>query len=194
MLTFMAERLELRPKRVLLYFRLAGSVVLPLIMGAVAGTIASAKGVTGIGVLLAMIFVVLSGLNAVHTWFHFHSIRYELDDTNFISSKGVLWKMKRSTPFEKITNTDVRQGPIQRLIGVGDVWVFTPSTGALLPEDMLCGVENPHEVRKEILTRTDSAKGGIPAPVTPAGEANGQVLATLREISATLRNIEAKLK
>ena len=190
----MAQKLEFRPKRVLLYFRLAGAILAPLIFGAVVGVVASAQKAGSIGALIVMGFLFLVALSAVQTWLHFLSIRYELDDTHLVSSKGVLWKVKRSTPVEKITNTDVRQGPIQRLLGVGNVWVFTPSTGSLLPEEMLCGVENPHEIRKEILTRAEAAKGTVPASALAAGDSNGQVLSVLREISATLRIIEAKLK
>jgi len=189
----MAQTLEFRPKRVLLYFRLVGAVIVPLILGSVIGGVACAKDQSGMAALIAGIAFFLAAINAVHTYFYFSSIRYQLDDTHLTSSKGVLWKMKRATPIEKITNTDVRQGPIARLLGVGDVWVFTPSTGALLPEEMLSGVENPHEIRKAILERAEAVRGTA-LPAGSGATAPDQVTGLLKEISATLKSIEAKLK
>ena len=190
----MAEKLEIRPKRTILYFRIAGSFVVPIIIASVIATVACVKDAPGVGMLAAMVLLVLAALSAVHAWFHFHSIRYEIDDTHLVSMKGVFWKVKRSTPLEKITNVDVRQGPIDRLLGVGKVWIFTPSTGSLLPEEMLSGVENPHEIRKAILDRTGALRGGTPVASSASTDSSPQVVSLLREISATLRNIEAKLK
>jgi membrane protein YdbS with pleckstrin-like domain len=191
----MSELLEFRPKRVLLYFRILAAVLFPLIIGSVITTVvaAGAKDAGWIPVAVGAAFFLMAALSGIHTLFYFHSIVYELGDTHLVSSKGVLWRVRRSTPLEKITNIDVRQGPLANYLGVGDVWIFTPSTGTLLPEEMLSGVENPHQIRKALIDRAEALKTGSPGPARETAGANGQMVPLLREIAATLRNIESKL-
>jgi membrane protein YdbS with pleckstrin-like domain len=122
----------------------------------------------------------------------FSTIRYELDQRYITKSSGVLWKKRRMTPLEKITNIDVRQGPFERMLGYGQIWIFTPSTGALTPEAKLVGVVNPHEIKGTIVERTEVARQPQSAQSAPVQQ-SGEVVALLQEIRNSLKNIELSL-
>jgi membrane protein YdbS with pleckstrin-like domain len=123
---------------------------------------------------------------------HHATIRYELTDTHLIKTEGITSKIQRSTPLDKITNVDVRQGPLDSMLGIGDIWIFTPSTGSAEPEVRLIGIANPYQV-KDLLMQ---AKSSISSP-TSAGSKSGDITgntAVLQEILKTLRNIEDLLR
>jgi len=193
----MAEEMELRPCGALLAIWLVSAVVGALIPGGIAASIcASERGdpLVGFGVG----WLIPLALAASYLVLYFYSIRYEVDDRYVAKSHGVLWKARRSIPVEKITNIDVRQGPVERLLGFGQVWIFTPSTGAATPEEKLVGVLDPHRIKQAIIERGEAAKAAPAAAGTgPAGDAavaaEGEVVALLREMLQTLQRIEGKL-
>ena len=122
------EKLEFRPTKILLVFRLIGVALVSMPVG---GVVVAACMETSVPAAKAFSLgsVVPLLLFGLYTVLYFFSIRYELDDRYISRASGVLWKQRRSIPLEKITNIDVRQGPIERILGYGKIWIFTPSTG-----------------------------------------------------------------
>lgn len=126
---------------------------------------------------------------------YFYSIRYHLDERYVTKSSGVIWKKRRSIPLEKITNIDVRQGPFERWLGFGQIWIFTPSTGAATPEEKLIGVSTPHEMKETIVQRSQSPAGtSVPAGSAAAGLATDAGTHLLEDIRESLLRIEELLK
>ena len=187
------ETLEIRPAKALLRLRAR----LSLIPGLVAGIIlASIFARLKLPVLLgfAIPCIAISAILAAYAAAHFRSISYEVDDLRITSAEGVFWKVRRTTPLDKVTNVDARQGPLERVFGIGQVWVFTPSTGVLTPETQLFGIENPYELKSLILARCEAAKRGTTETLPNASKANpDESLSVLREIAASLKRIESAL-
>ncbi len=121
---------------------------------------------------------------------YFKSIKYVLDDKYITRKSGVLWKKRRSIPLEKITNLDVRQGPIERILGFGQLWLYTPSTGSDKPEEKLIGIVEPHSLRETILNKKDgmlSSDGKVPT----SDESVTDVLMEIRDILKEIRDKRA---
>jgi uncharacterized membrane protein YdbT with pleckstrin-like domain len=188
------EKLEFRPTKILLAFWLIGVAAACVPIGGVVTAVCVETNVPlGTAFALGYIFpmVIFGGYAALF----FHTIRYELDSRYITKASGVLWKKRRSIPLEKITNLDVRQGPVERLFGYGKIWVFTPSTGTATPEEKLVGIPKPHEMKQTLIDRAESAKQ--PQATATQGatsvESSGDTVALLTDIRDSLKNIEASL-
>ena len=188
------KKLEFRPRGALLFFWLLWTFLggLPL-CGLIAG-IASSERSSPLHGLWGLLISAVAGVYAV---LYFFSIRYSLDDRYVAKASGVLWKVRRSIPLEKITNIDVRQGPVERLLGFGRIWVFTPSTGASIPEEKLLGVDQPYEMKQTIIDYVEGTRIGVSTSETHGGpEAlprQAETVAILSEILGTLQRIEGKM-
>ncbi len=201
----MSEPIHFRPSKSLLALWCLGVLAPALALTALFATLSATAGRNfgagslGLGLASGVGIQLLAALLCVAMGVHFFTIRYTVSDTHVVRAAGFLWKVKRSVPLEKITNIDARQGPLERLMGFGQVWIFTPSTGAMWPEERLTGVPDHHAIRDEILARCERAKtGGFPAPPSPAplsarDAIEGPAIGVLRDISATLKRIEQKL-
>jgi len=60
------------------------------------------------------------------------SRRHTLTDTSLIYRTGIIGRFEIEVPYSKIESVTVRQGPIQRLLGCGDVRVSAPGAGGPL--------------------------------------------------------------
>jgi len=188
------EEMNFRPRKAVLVFWLIwiafGS--LPIAgLGAAVCTDSSVPPWVGFGVGGLLAWAAFS----FFTVLYYYSIHYHLDDRYVTKSSGVIWKKRRSIPLEKITNIDVRQGPFERLLGFGQVWIFTPSTGAATPEEKLIGVSAPHEMKEVIVERAEMSKG-INVSAGPAASGTGADVSTrlLEDIKDSLLRIEELLK
>jgi len=140
-------------------------------------------------ILLAL--CVVGVMFVAYACFHFFTIEYEINDAYVIVSEGFFWKSRRSTPVDKITNVDIRQGPLERLLGVSRIWIFTPSTGALTPEALLEGLEDAWALKSLILSKSENQKRLLSASVA---ESHLFAKPALDEIIQTLKSIESLLK
>ena len=191
-----SDSMTFRPTQTLLSVWIAATFLPCVMIGVAVGGACAAGGNAVAGFILTA--GILLAVLVTYEWLYFNSIRYELDSQYVVRSSGVLWKVKRWTPLVKITNTDVRQGPLERLLKFGQIWIFTPSTGSLLPETKLIGVLDPHGVKRLIMERVERAKSGAAWAVDegdqqqPRGAGN-ETVPVLREILDTLRRIESKI-
>ena len=190
------ETHEFRPIGILLVFRIMGVVVLsPFIGGVVTAICVSAE--VGISALAAFALgSLLSGmLSALYTVLFFFSIRYELDHRYISKTCGVVWKQRRSVPLEKITNIDVRQGPFERMFGYGKIWIFTPSTGAVMPEQRLVGIPDPHDMKQTIMERAEATTPSqTPATQDDSGGLHrDEIVLLLTDIRDVLKQIAIHL-
>ncbi len=188
------ETKELRPSERLLWLWLGKAFLGSNVLGLIFLFVALANG-TGLtlpyigGLLLAAI------PGCIGTFLYFKSIRYSIEKDYVIVAYGVLWKVRRSVPLDKITNIDVRQGPVERLLGFGQVWIFTPSTGSMMPEEMLLGVVAPHDIKQFIIDACKRDKQNVQeASRQPASSAVGdEQTMLLKEILTTLKSIKESL-
>ena len=188
------EKMEFRPAKVLLLFWIVGIFCLSLPLSGLL-TLVCIDTVPRLGLFFVLTFLALLVSLSVYAALLFSTIRYEMDERYVVKCSGVLWKKRRLTPLEKITNIDVRQGPFERLLGYGQIWIFTPSTGAQTPDVKLVGIRDPHAFKTMLIDRAEAAKrpAAAPAASSPAAGAPGDVVPLLREIRDSLKAIERAL-
>ena len=187
------EKREFRPTKVLLVFWIIGVVTACIPIGGIIKSICVETNIPW-QKAFAMGYLIPLVVFTTYAILFFHTIRYELDDRYVTKASGVLWKKRRSIPLEKITNLDVRQGPIERIFGYGNIWVFTPSTGAATPEEKLVGITNPHDMKQTMIERSEAVKQpqAIAAQESKV-EPTGEVVSLLSDIRDSLKNIESSL-
>jgi len=185
------EKLEFRPRRVLLVFWLLWTGLGTMVVGCIGAGVSFSAGMSLLFGLLCLPPGFMVGCYCV---LYFFSIRYSMDSRYVVKASGVLWKVRRSIPLEKITNIDVRQGPVERLLGFGRIWVFTPSTGSESPEEKLLGVDSPYKMKQTVIDYCESIKKTVAIPISSqSAEAESAEFAILKEILNTLQQIEKKI-
>ena len=73
------------------------------------------------------------------------STKVTVTSYNILIEKGLLSKHRREIAIEKVRTVDVKQGFIDRILGVGDIEVYTAGD---LPEFEVTGLPNPNEIRE----------------------------------------------
>ena len=79
-------------------------------------------------------------------------LRYGLTDTTLLINEGIWFKSRKTIPLDKITDLELVQGPLLRVLGMWIIKVQTASTGSQMPAARLIGLVNPEQIREEILT------------------------------------------
>ncbi|MBN2450800.1 MAG: PH domain-containing protein [Lentisphaeria bacterium] len=184
------EDRELRPCPALcVLWVLCAGFAAAVVAGTVAGVVGAWRG-TGYHAF-AVAFVIAWLALSLLVVLYFQSLRYALDARYVSKASGVLWRRRRSIPLEKITNIDVVQGPIERLAGMGQVWIYTPSTGADTPEEKLVGVAKPQEVKADLVRRIAEAEDALARAAFPDSQ---RVTDLLTEIRDALQRLEKSLE
>ena len=107
---------------------------------------------------LSLVIVLLLAL--IYIPLKFNSIKYIIGRDAIQWERGVLWKRKSAVPYTKITNLDIVQDPISRILGIADIRVQTAGySGIYVPELVILGVENPEELKSQILEKISSSRG-----------------------------------
>jgi len=109
-------------------------------------------------------------------WVHlyYQSMWYELREDEMSWKRGVWFRTTGIVPYNRITNLDVRQGPVMRALGISTLAIQTAGySGQAVPEIKIEGVEKAEELREFIrsLVRDtalhgDGTGGEKPAPAT----------------------------
>lgn len=93
----------------------------------------------------------------------YRTLEYSIDMEGVRMKGGVFWKRRVTVPFNKITNVDITQGPVERLYRVGTVHVQTAGAGGAqgaYAEIRLAGVRDTDNIRDRVL---DGMRVGNPA-------------------------------
>lgn len=133
----------------------------------------------------------------------YSTIQYKLDDEEMEWKRGVWFKNTGIIPYNRITNVDIAQGPISRMLKIGSLKIQTagysnPNQGwGTSSEITIDGVEEFEELRNIIM---DKVKGRKPVAVqtfeenpqiTPNDD-QSKILAELVEIKKLLKKISEK--
>ena len=116
--------------------------------------------------IFAVIFVAWVRLYYVSMW-------YELRDDEMSWKRGVWFRRTGIVPYNRITNLDVIQGPVMRMLGISTLSVQTAGySGQAVPEIRIEGIEHAEELRelvRSLVRKTGlhgDGTGGEPLPVT----------------------------
>ncbi len=79
--------------------------------------------------ILLIVFCVIMALYYIWIPAFFNTLEYSIDSEAVKMNRGVFWKKRITVPYNKITNVDVSQGPLQRKFGLGMIHVQTAGAG-----------------------------------------------------------------
>ena len=134
---------------------------------------------------------------------------YIVTDRSLRIRTGLVRLQESTMSFANLQQVEVRQGPLQRLLGIADVQVRSAggggdtgpkgSPGDTMHQGIFHGVDNAHEIRDLILSRLRRFRAaGLGDPddqsaPAPQHASTGDTLAAARELLAEARQLRATL-
>jgi putative membrane protein len=148
--------------------------------------------VTIIGIPLLILWV---PLGLVFTKRYLDRMECVLTDRTLKVKKGILIRVEKTIPLEKITDMGMVQGPVMRYFGLHKLTVETAGQsgqGALVS---LIGIEGAEQFRELVLNQRDALSDATPRSTPPLREENPIETSTLLvEIRDALHRIESKME
>jgi len=148
--------------------------------------------------LLLMIWLFVMVLVLVWIPAYYSSISYSIEEDAVRGQAGVFWKKYVTVPYTKITNIDIRQGPLERAFHIGTVGLQTAGAGGSQgsrAELRLMGIHQLEAVKETIRERIrtyDRAKVPLQPAEPPSEETEQpvlqQILLELQAIRELLKN------
>jgi membrane protein YdbS with pleckstrin-like domain len=92
---------------------------------------------------------------------YYRSLEYRLAADAVRGKRGVFWKRVVTVPYQKVTNIDITQGPLQRAFGIGNLHVQTAGASASqggTAELIVYGVRDLEGLKETIMERIASVK------------------------------------
>ncbi|WP_049980176.1 PH domain-containing protein [Halolamina rubra] len=135
------------------------------------------------------------------TWWipaFYRTAAYRLTDDEIEYRRGVFFQQKTTVPYNRITNVNAAQGPIQRLVDAGSVGIHTAGyAGQTGAELTITGVSDYEEIKDQVLTKVrrrrpaategdDETLDDERAAVDRSSTLGGEELSELRRIRVLL--------
>jgi len=93
---------------------------------------------------------------------YYRSLQYEIHDDEVIVRVGVITKTVKHVPFRTVTNLEVKQGPFDRLFGIGTLNIQTAGmSGQSGAEESLGGLPNFQEVYDQVAAELRRYRGAM---------------------------------
>ncbi len=110
-------------------------------------------------IIIGFLIPILAILIFIIYWIpkYYNSMLYKLTEDEIIWRRGVWFKKTGVVPYNRITNVDINQGPISRMLGIASLKIQTagysaPSGGfGSLAEIKIEGIEEFEELREFIM-------------------------------------------
>ncbi len=135
-------------------------VIVPVIIASESDWIITGLTLTGM-LILILIFVAWVRLYYTSMW-------YELKDDEMSWKRGVWFRRTGIVPYNRITNLDVIQGPVMRMLGISTLSIQTAGySGQAVPEIRIEGIEHADDLRE--LIRTLVRQSGVHSDGTGGG-------------------------
>jgi membrane protein YdbS with pleckstrin-like domain len=155
------ERLDSRVRLIWLLRTVVGAVVLGVVAGVAARVARLDVGAPM--VLGGAVFAVLFVLGTTHLFLRYRAWRFEVRDDTLYIERGVLVKVRTVVPYVRVQHVDARRGPIERVLGLGSVVVFTAgSRGAdvSIPGLVAERADDVQETLRELAIESEPESGG----------------------------------
>ncbi|PKG33901.1 PH domain-containing protein [Methanoregula sp.] len=149
-------------------------------------------------VLAGLLFIVV--LFIVWTRLYYATMEYELHDDELRWRRGVWFRTTGIVPYNRITNLDLRQGPVMRWLGISTISVQTAGySGQAVPEIRIEAIEHAEELREILRGYVRACSGrsdgtGTGASVPPVAESPVATTGTSILILDELRKIRMLLE
>jgi len=123
----------------------------------------------------------------------FKVLEYHLDEDGVKVRAGVVWKKFVTVPYQKITNVDITQGPLERHYRIATIHVQTAGAGGKQGEKAeikLAGVREFDRIRDMIIGETKRpkiVKGQLDTEDRSKSDVLSEILLELRQIKSNLK-------
>ncbi|WP_158059271.1 PH domain-containing protein [Halorussus halophilus] len=138
------------------------------------------------------------------TWWipaFFRTADYRFTDQEIEFRRGVFFQQKTTVPYNRVTNVDATQGPIQRLVDAGQVGIHTAGYGGQMGAELtIDGVSDYEAIKDQILAKTRrrppeaTESGETDAPGRENSTPRSEPTAETPEVLAELRRIRELLE
>jgi len=137
--------------------------------------------------VLGLLVVPTLAAFAFLTWWipaFYRSADYRLTDDEIDYRRGVFFRSKTTVPYNRITNVDATQGPVQRLVDCGSVGIHTAGYGGQIGAELtITGIADYEDVKDQVLSKVRDRR---PAATEGADEDDTDVeLASVTRADAT---------
>jgi len=169
----------------LLLIFVTGFILVPLLLSESAGTLIWALG--GLAVLVVL-FIIWTRL-------YYHSMWYELHDDEMRWKRGVIFRRTGIVPYNRITNIDIRQGPVMRALHISTLSIQTAGySGKAQSEIRIEAIVQAEELRELIRTMVRVSSGGDGTGSGPAAPRLAMGQTDLQQVLEEIRAIRALLE
>jgi membrane protein YdbS with pleckstrin-like domain len=129
---------------------------------------------------------------------YYESMWYELHEDEMRWKRGVIFRRTGIVPYNRVTNIDIKQGPVMRPLGISTVSIQTAGySGKGVPEISIEGIVHAEELRELIRTMVRVCSGGdgtgSGGAVTPQAVKPAEMQQVLEELRAIRALLEKKL-
>lgn len=137
------------------------------------------------------ILLIMFLITAIYLSAFFKTLEYQIDNDAVRLKKGVFWRIRTTVPYNKITNIDVTQGPIERMFGLSHLKIQTAGasgTQGVPAELIMTGIRDIEALKDMIISRM-----GSPVSVRAPQEATDDISiqkAILAELTAIRKAVE----
>lgn len=139
--------------------------------------------------------VVLMVLFIIWTRLYYDSMWYELHDDEMRWKRGVIFRRTGIVPYNRITNIDIRQGPVMRALEISTLSIQTAGySGQAQAEIRIEAIIHAEELRELIRTMVRVCSGGDGTGTGGPDQAPGLKPADLQQILEELRAVRALLE
>jgi uncharacterized membrane protein YdbT with pleckstrin-like domain len=114
---------------------------------------------------------------------------YRFTDEEIEYRRGVFYRQKTTMPYNRITNVNAAQGPVQRLVGAGSVGVHTAGYGGQMGAELtISGVSDYEEIQEQFLAKVrrrrpeTTERGESDEPALPGARTGDKSQAVLTEV------------
>jgi hypothetical protein len=133
---------------------IAACTVLPVLLAAETLDLLVMAAVLAGLVVIIIVFVVWTRL-------YYDTMAYELHDDELRWRRGVWFRTTGIVPYNRITNLDLKQGPVMRWLGISTISIQTAGySGQAVPEIRIEAIEQAEELRELLRAAVRSCSAG----------------------------------
>ncbi|WP_232702027.1 PH domain-containing protein [Halobacterium wangiae] len=118
------ERLDSRIRLIWFVRVIVFATVAAVVVGIAVANVGFLQVVSPV-VAVAAVFGSLGILGTVHLLLRYRAWRFEVREDTLYIERGVLVSVRTVVPYVRVQHVDARRGPLQRLLGLGSVVVYT---------------------------------------------------------------------
>jgi len=136
-------------------------------------------------VIMAIVVICLAWI-----FLYYESMWYELRNDEINWKRGIWFRTTGIVPYNRITNLDLRQGPVMRILGISTIAIQTAGySGQVASEIKIEGVEKAEEMRefiRSMVRETTQGGGGTGGEKNHPGTTSQRILDELTRIRILL--------